>query len=204
MRTPRSLGSWAFSPRAMLDLRCSGSDAPTSPTNAHHPVDNAWTATRTPSPAGGFLHRRVLVIPESRAERLLTPAKRLLAGEREIMRQQGSRALALLTQCGRPCSRRYRRPPSCAGDRAFRIGIKMDESRLCFRIVLEYRVNLAWMGGISSSSETRRPAFIRRVRGGSAGQRAEARGSATGVAPIPGAGRGRDRSRVSCRGSAAG
>src|SRR5215469_9484219 len=41
------------------------------------------------------------------------------------------------------------RPPSCAGDRAFRMGTKMGVTRRCFRISLEYRANLVWVGGTS-------------------------------------------------------
>ena len=54
--------------------------------------------------------RRVLVIPESQAERRLTPAMRLLAGESGIVRQQVPGTLALLIQRSRPCSGRYLHP----------------------------------------------------------------------------------------------
>jgi hypothetical protein len=58
-------------------------------------------------------NRRVLVIPESRAERLLSPIAatrwRKKSGASKV-----SRALALLTQRGRPCSRRCLHPQSSA------------------------------------------------------------------------------------------
>jgi hypothetical protein len=85
-------------------------------------------------------YRRVLVIPESRAERLLTPPKRLFAGERGSGASKVPGALALLTQ---PAVRARggvfirARPPSCAGDRALRMGTEMGESRRCFRMFLE-------------------------------------------------------------------
>ena len=64
-----------------------------------------------------------------------------------------ARALALLTQRGPVRARGgvfiRSRPPSCAGDRTFRMGTKMGGIRRCFRILLDYLVNLAWMGGIS-------------------------------------------------------
>jgi hypothetical protein len=61
-------------------------------------------------------------------------------------RQQVPGTLALLSQRG---PRRARggvfirsRPPSCAGDRALRMGTKMGGTRRCFRISLEYLANL--------------------------------------------------------------
>ena len=43
----------------MLDLQCSDQTPRPSPATAHHPVDNARTATRAPSRASGFVLRRI-------------------------------------------------------------------------------------------------------------------------------------------------
>jgi hypothetical protein len=78
--------------------------------------------------------------------------KRLLAGERD---QAPARFPARLRYSPNAAVRARGgvfirgRPPSCAGDRAFRMGTKMGGVRRSFRILLDYLVNLAWMGGIS-------------------------------------------------------
>ena len=83
--------------------------------------------------------RRLLVIPESQAERRLTPQKRLLADESGIVRQRGSRRAcspnAAPAVIG--CVFIRGRPPSCVGDRVFSMGTKMGGIRHCFRILLE-------------------------------------------------------------------
>ena len=87
-------------------------------------------------PANGCF-RRVLVIPESRAPGAL----RFSCSPNAVV---GARGGVFIRG----------RPPTCAGDRAFRMGTEMGGARGCFRILLEYLVNSAWMDGSSSSGES--------------------------------------------------